>query len=332
MKRLMINRTVQQLEGGLLQIKVPLPFPLRWVNAYVIRGRSGWTLIDPGLHTAESEEVWQQVMAQFDLAADALEQVVLTHHHPDHYGMSGWFQQLSGAPVRISRSGMEQVQAMWGEGETMTGKLLELFRRHGMDAEWTSLMEEHLRGFIPQVSPQPELAAIDESRYLRMGDRVYRPIPSPGHAAGHLCFYDEESAELFCGDHVLPRITPNVSYIPGVDANPLRSYLSSLRDAATWPAAIAYPGHRDPFASFNERAAEIIRHHEDRLQAMEELLVHPMSSYSVCRALFGDRLSVHQLRFALSETIAHMVYLRDEGRIREREQDGVIFYEQSRAS
>jgi len=65
---------------------------------------------------------------------------------------------------------------------------------------------------------------------------------------------------------------------------------------------------------------------------MEELLVHPMSSYSVCRALFGDRLSVHQLRFALSETIAHMVYLRDEGRIREREQDGVIFYEQSRAS
>lgn len=41
----------------------------------------------------------------------------------------------------------------------------------------------------------------------------------------------------------------------------------------------------------------------------------PRTSFELCLDIFGDRLSIHQLRFALAETIAHLVYLENEGRI-----------------
>ncbi|TNJ66584.1 MBL fold metallo-hydrolase [Paenibacillus hemerocallicola] len=319
-------KPILHLSETLIQIKVPLPFPLRWVNSYVIRSRSGWTLIDPGLRTPEAEELWNRAMKELDLPLSALDSIVLTHHHPDHYGLSGWFQERSGAQVHISQTGKEQVRALWGEGETMSATLLELFRKHGMEGETLALMTEHMSGFLPQLSPQPELTVIDTERHFPLGDRPYRPFVTPGHAAGHVCFLDEERSELFCGDHVLPQITPNVSYIPGFDDNPLHSYLQSLEEVGRLKVDMAYPGHRDPFRTFAQRTAEIIGHHEERLAAMEDRLDEPRTSYTVCRAFFGDRLSIHQLRFALSETIAHLLYLREEGRIRELERDGVVYY------
>lgn len=326
----MIQTFIERNET-LLQIKVPLPFPLRWVNSYVVRSRSGWTLIDPGLRTPEAEELWNRALEQFDLPLSALEKIVLTHHHPDHYGLSGWFQQRSGAPVHISPEGKKQTQALWGEGETMSAALLALFRVHGMDAETLARMVEHMAGFMPQLSPQPELTAIDPQRHFAIGDRQYRPLLTPGHAAGHLCFLDEERSELFCGDHVLPQITPNVGYLPGFDENPLRSYIDSLKEVSRLDVAMAYPGHRDPFAAFGTRAEEIVRHHEERLAVMEAGLVEPRSAYALCLAYFGNRLSIHQLRFALSETIAHLIDLRDAGRVDELEQDGVTVYQTRQA-
>ncbi|MDF2724651.1 MAG: fold metallo-hydrolase [Paenibacillus sp.] len=314
------------LSDTLIQIKVPLPFPLRWVNSYVVRASEGWTLIDPGLHTPEAEQLWNEAMEQLDLPLSALQKVVLTHHHPDHYGLSGWFQQQSGVEVHLSRIGIEQTAALWGEGETMSVKLLGLFRRHGMDDDTLAAMADHMTGFIAQVSPQPVLTAIDTDREYAIGDRLYRPFVTPGHAAGHICFLDEQRAELFCGDHVLPQITPNVSYIPGFDENPLDSYLRSLEEVSRLEVSIAYPGHREPFHAFSARALDIIKHHGERLDAMASLLAQPMHAYALCRSLFGDRLSIHQLRFALSETIAHLFYLREQGRIREREQDGILVY------
>ncbi|GAA3408475.1 MBL fold metallo-hydrolase [Paenibacillus hodogayensis] len=309
------------------QIKVPLPFPLRWVNSYIVRSRSGWTLIDPGLRTPEAEELWERALEHFGLSLSGLDKIVLTHHHPDHYGLSGWFQERSGAPVHISRTGLEQTRALWGEGETMSAKLLGLFDAHGMDVATLERMAEHMTGFLPQVSPQPELTVIEPEKPFAIGDRLYRPILTPGHAAGHLCFLDEERAELFCGDHVLPQITPNVGYIPGFDENPLGSYLHSLREVSGLKVVRAYPGHREPFATFGDRAAEIVRHHEERLAAMEAVLNEPRSAYELCLSYFGERLSIHQLRFALSETIAHLFYLRNEGRINEFERDGVTLYQ-----
>ncbi|UKS27670.1 MBL fold metallo-hydrolase [Paenibacillus sp. HWE-109] len=297
------------------QVKVPLPFPLRWVNAYLIRGEKGYTVIDPGLHTPDAEATWLQVLQERGIGFEHIEQIVLTHHHPDHYGMAGWFQERTGAPVLLSETGLAQVQLLWGAEQPMSALLLTLFARHGFPQDGLDEMTKHMVSFVELVSPQPQVTLLREGP-VRLGNRVYEAIETPGHAAGHLVFYDAEAEVIFCGDHVLPQISPNVSFLPQVEENPLGAYLSSLQEIGRLPVKMAYPGHREPWQGFGARAAELVRHHHERLALMESQLSASLSAYDVCRATFGDRLSIHQMRFALSETIAHLILLEDEGRIR----------------
>lgn len=308
-------QVVTQHESGILQVKVPLPFPLRWVNAYLIKGSGGYTMIDPGLHTAESEATWNKVLQEQGIEYGDIMRIVLTHHHPDHYGLAGWMQERTGAPVSMSRAAHRQTQLLWGTGTPMTQSLTALFRKHGMDDENCDAMVAHMDGFLPQVSPQPQVTYIEEGDIVRLGDDEYRAIHTPGHAYGHLCLYREEERRIFCGDHVLPQISPNVSLMPGVEDDPLAAFLASLREVAALAVDRAFPGHREPFARFAERAKELEAHHAERLETMlERLRAAPQSAYAVCRSVFGDRLTIHQLRFALAETLAHLIYLEGAGR------------------
>jgi len=318
----MLNSIISHTDE-ITQIKVPLPFPLRWVNAYLVRGSHGYTVIDPGLHTPDAEALWQQALSELGIAFEHIEQIVLTHHHPDHYGMAGWFQARTGAPVLLSETGLRQVRLMWNDEQPMSALLLELFVRHGLPQAGLEEMTKHMTSFVELVSPQPEVTLLREG-HVRLGDRVYEAIETPGHAAGHLVFYDAEAETIFCGDHVLPQISPNVSFLPQVEDNPLGAYLRSLQEMAALKVKMAYPGHREPWSGFSARSEELVRHHHERLALMEDRLSAPLSAYEVCRATFGDRLSVHQLRFALSETIAHLVLLEADGRIRQLAPDNGI--------
>lgn len=312
----------------IIQVKAPLPFPLRWVNSYIIRGRAGLTVMDPGLHTVETERVWEETFEQYGFQFSDVEQIVLTHHHPDHYGMAGWFQERSGgAPVWISEVGYEQAQRLWGEGQPLSAQIAALFIQHGMDkAMVEQQLIPHMNRFVEWVTPAPHVSFIPIGEPFRLGDRLFKPIVTPGHAVGHICFYDELGKVMFCGDHVLPQISPNVSYIPGVDDNPLLSFLTSLEEINQYKVVMAYPGHREPFASFNSRVIELIAHHEDRLDKMLACLVEPKHAFQLCLEFFGERLSIHQMRFAMAETLAHVIYLQKANKIVEKMHEGLYFY------
>lgn len=306
-------KQIDEWPGGVLRVRVPLPFPLRWTNAYAIGDRSGWTLIDPGIHTEDAVRTWQQFMQYTGSDWKDVRRIVLTHHHPDHYGLSGWIQEQSDADVYISRSAYEQSRLLWGEERTLTDEMCSLFVRHGMGEAMEPRMRKHMESFVPQVSPAPKVNFIRAGERIQLGGRSYDVIETPGHAAGHLCFYDERDGVIFCGDHVLPRITPNVGYLPGIDENPLQSYLQSLHTMQRVPVRFAYPGHRHPFASYRERIGEILVHHEQRIEQIIELLSRPTTVYAICMELFGTALSLHQLRFAIAEMLAHLIYMKQEG-------------------
>jgi glyoxylase-like metal-dependent hydrolase (beta-lactamase superfamily II) len=315
---------------GIWQVKVPLPFPLQWVNAYVLTGRAGVTVIDPGLHTAEAEARWMEATETIGFSWSDVASVVLTHHHPDHYGLAGWMQQRTNAPVKLSAEAWEQACRLWGadQAAATADATLALFLLHGYPDGSTAAMQDHLESFVAFVSPQPiRFETIAYGDRVPLGDAMYEALHTPGHAGGHLSFWDAASGRLFCGDHVLPGITPNVSLLPFGDPNPLGTYLASLDAAAVLPVTQAYPGHREPFAHYAERVQAIRAHHEERLRKMELLVEAPATGYEVCRTLFGNKLSVHQLRFALSETIAHLLYLERTKRTRSFRDDSVIRFQ-----
>jgi glyoxylase-like metal-dependent hydrolase (beta-lactamase superfamily II) len=307
-------------EQKIIQVRSPLPFSLRWVNSYLIYDQQGWVLIDPGLHTEVAEQHWIQTLRDFQIEWKQIHSIILTHHHPDHYGLAGWMQERTGAPVYMASRGYAQTQRLWGTHHEQNNEhYLTFLAEHGLPESLHPSMRNHLKEFVALVSPQPKVQSIEPGQTIYLADEPYEILEAHGHAYGHLCFYQGEQQRIFCGDHVMPHITPNVSYLPGVDENPLESYLDSLQRLQTLPVRKAYPGHREPFGNWNERISQLLVHHEHRLEWFRHYMKEPHTAYDACRTLFGDKLTIHQLRFALSETIAHLIFLKKNVTINDKE-------------
>jgi glyoxylase-like metal-dependent hydrolase (beta-lactamase superfamily II) len=303
-------------EDGWIRVKVPLPFSLRYVNAYLIPGEEGYTLVDPGLRTSVAEEVWMETLRRHGIAMQDITRIILTHQHPDHYGLAGWFQVRTSAPVYMSERSHAYARRLWGEGRTFAADLTALYARHGMPKALLDTMEPHLESFVDKVEPQPSVTYIRGGDTLAFGGGEWEMIPADGHASGQLCFYQAAKRIMLCGDQVLPDITPNVSVVPGEPTDVLRQFLDSLEQLSKYDVRMAFPGHRDPFADWRGRIAELTAHHVRRLDQMADLLVTPTTAYEVCTATFGQRIAgnAHNLRFAMSETLAHLEHLVLEGR------------------
>jgi len=315
----MSENAVSELANGWLQIKVPLPYSLKWVNAYLLPEQTGWTLIDPGLRTEEIESFWNETLAELDIRLQDIRTIVLTHHHPDHYGLAGWFQERSGATVWMSKVAHGNAMRLWGENETFSDELTDAFLRHGLAEELEDEIRNHMRGFRGKVSPQPEdVRYISPGERFPMGGTEWEVYGGEGHAPGHLLFYERESGRLICGDQVLPDITPNIGWMPGGDPDPLKSFMDSLHGVGHLEVSIVFPGHRDPFSSYRQRIEELLGHHERRMRKMADLIGDDeKSAFEVCELMFGTRLrnNAHNLRFALAETIAHLVRMEKLGMI-----------------
>ncbi len=104
--------------------------------------------------------------------------------------------------------------------------------------------------------------------------------------------------------------------MPGSDPEPLQSFMQGLLKLKTLEVSTAYPGHRNPFTHFEERLQALLLHHEERLAKMERLLEEaPATGFGLCVSLFGTKLGIHQMRFAMCETLAHARELERRGRI-----------------
>ncbi|CAI6082957.1 Hydroxyacylglutathione hydrolase [Paenibacillus sp. JJ-100] len=315
---------------GMHRIQITMSFPLRWVNSYILTEPDGKvTLVDPGPRTAETEQEWRDALEGLGLTLQDIHQIVLTHHHPDHLGLSGWMQQMSGVPVLMSARSQEEADYMWGPGAIIAERLPEYYRTHGMPEYKTVEIKEHMHTFISQITPLPEVTHIADGDQLQMGGKTWIAVETGGHAPGHLSFYAPESREILCGDAVLPQISPNVSLQPGSDPEPLLSYMDGLTRLNKLTVERAYPGHRNPFTRFTERTAELLAHHEERLAKLSERLQDsPAHAYDICLHLFGERLGTHQLRFAMSETLAHLQELIRRDLARQVQQpDGIIYFQ-----
>jgi glyoxylase-like metal-dependent hydrolase (beta-lactamase superfamily II) len=146
-----------------------------------------------------------------------------------------------------------------------------------------------------------------------------RALHMPGHTPGHLCFVDERSRRLFSGDHVLPRITPNISVQRGDPASPLQSYLDSLQRTRDLDVDQVLPAHEWRFRGLAGRVDAITAHHGRRLaELLAAVRRHPGAApwelagqltWSRPWAEYGGQMRI----FAVTETAAHLDLLEHRG-------------------
>jgi glyoxylase-like metal-dependent hydrolase (beta-lactamase superfamily II) len=159
-----------------------------------------------------------------------------------------------------------------------------------------------------------------------------RTIWTPGHSPGHVCFYSEEQRLLISGDHVLPRITPNISLHTQQATNPLGDFLESLLKVKDLASDEVLPGHEYRFSDLAGRVEAIVAHHADRLEEIEHAITeHPGSTaWDITLRLHWsrpwDEIEPFMQRQANGETLAHCVLLELHDRIRREGGQPARFY------
>jgi glyoxylase-like metal-dependent hydrolase (beta-lactamase superfamily II) len=302
---------IAELAGGVHRLTFPLPTKPWHVHGYLLAGDDGWTLVDTGLAVPDLEE---HVLA----LGLTIARVVVTHFHPDHVGGAHQIRAATGALVLQGGLDYQQCEHVWGN-PAWPERLAEWFAVHGVPREITDDLIEVGSAYAAFIrfARDPEL--------LHEGDRVagWEVLALPGHADGHIGLY--RKGALVAGDHLLPRISPAVGLYPDSRPDPLGDYLASLRRTAELAPRVAYPGHGEPIDDPAGRARELVEHHRLRLDATEEALGdEPRSGYEVSRHVFGGELSPAARRFAVAETLSHLVRLAADGRAERPADDGIV--------
>lgn len=318
---------INEVAPDIFLVTLPLPFALNIVNCYLLRDTDGWTVLDTGLHTEAGEAGWRAALAALGLAPQAIQRIIVTHHHPDHYGMAGWLQGLTGAPVHLAPREAELAAGIWGKPLALPEPMLALFTAHGTPEALAATIAHDVARLRAATLPHPVLTPLLPGEQLLMGGRSFVALHAPGHSDGQLIFYAERDGLMLSGDHLLNKITPHIGVWPGSEPNPLARYLGSLSALAEYSVRLALPGHKTLIHDWRGRIGELLRHHDERLSAMHAAVQGGATAYEVARRVFPfEHYTTHEMRFAVAETIAHLEFLTHSGVVR-RIEGPVVRYE-----
>jgi glyoxylase-like metal-dependent hydrolase (beta-lactamase superfamily II) len=316
---------VEALPGGLWSVPVPIPDnPLRYTLSYLVPGDSGLVVVDPGW---DDDETWAALQAGLVTAGASITDVVgivVTHVHPDHHGLSERLKRLSGAWVAMHPAEAANLPQRVGavEGKMRHQGMSGLLRSSGASEEDI----EALLGTAKQAAEQGDHLMADPDVLLEDGDfvplpgRRLRTVWTPGHTPGHICLQEPDAHLMLTGDHVLPRISPNIGLHPASGDSPLANFLASLEKVGHYDDHDVLPAHEYRFRKLGLRTRQLIEHHEERCRELVAVVaeIGEPTLWQVAKGLTWSRSweEIGRMRFAaLSETTAHVQYLVDGGEL-----------------
>jgi glyoxylase-like metal-dependent hydrolase (beta-lactamase superfamily II) len=329
-----------EVAPGIRWIRMGLPFALNHVNMWLMRDEmdgpggkvEGWSVVDCCVSREDSRAQWERIFAT-QLDGLPILRVIVTHMHPDHIGLADWLCTRWNAPMWISATDFHVARGltMPGAADNTAGgdEAADFFMRHGLadEAAVARIRERtgYYRDLVPSV-PATFRRMLDGGT-LTIGKRAWRCIGGYGHAPEHIALHCEEINVLIGGDMMLPRISTNISvHSDEPEADSLRLFLESIVRFESLPAdVLCLPSHGKPFTGVHRRIAQLQAHHRDRLaELFAACAQRALSAAEAMHVIFTRELDVHQLTFALGETIAHLHLLWFAGQLQRRlGEDGV---------
>ncbi len=255
---------VELVRPGLWSIPVPLPIQLRYVYVYVFETDRGPVLVDAGWNTDDAYEGLGAGLRDAGFAMGDVRGVMVTHIHPDHYGLAGRIRETSGAWIALHPADAELIHDRYTDPTQLLERMGNRLRTWGAPPDELDGFRDAsmpLRAFVDSV--QPDVLLEDGERPEVPGWDL-TAIWTPGHSPGHLCFWESRNRLMLTGDCVLPRITPNIGYYDQSESDPLGDYLRSLEKLGNYDVAEDLPAHEHRWVGHRRRLQEIRSHHEHR--------------------------------------------------------------------
>jgi glyoxylase-like metal-dependent hydrolase (beta-lactamase superfamily II) len=319
--------------------RLPLPLkdsPLGHVNTYLVRADDGYLLVDCGWDTADTLRALEGHLRALDIRMPDVRHLVITHIHPDHYGLAGRLREITGADLSFHRLERLYIESRYVDADELMSEMREWLHLNGTPDKELDLLNRSSMTMMDRVQIAYPDRSLEGGEEIPCGRFAFRVIWTPGHSAGHICLYDRGNKILLSGDHVLPHITPSVGMHVQTPSNPLADYLDSLRLIGKLEAELVMPGHGEPFAGLPERTGELLAHHQRRLDEVVQLLSKqtgvPQSAFELAaqmswsRRRTWDELTGFERRMAVTEALAHIELLHARGQVSKRCEDGEVTY------
>ena len=314
---------VWPVADGAWQIRLPLPWELVSVNAFLFRQSDGFVLLDTGIRSDESLQLLEAAMETAGCGWDSIREILISHLHPDHIGAAAEIRRRTGAPVRMPEGEASYVRPL-GPHRKFFAETTEFLQRHGMPGEQVDALRESAKAGS-MVSER-----LDVDGFIEVGQRIrfeggtLEAIPAPGHSPALLCFHCQEQRVLFSTDAILPKITPNIGVHWFYDDDPLGDYFGTLERLRAVDADLVVPSHGRPFRGHREWVDRTKEHHVRRCDVISGVINgQPLDAYQIAGSVWGEERSLMDRRFAMSESLSHLAYMALQGRV-SRIQDGGI--------
>lgn len=305
----------QQVAPGILWLRMPLPFELDHINLYLIEDKEsgGYALIDTGIGTSKTKALWDSLLTDL---GKPLTKVIVTHLHPDHIGMAGYLVEKFRVPMYMSHSEYFVARALsagargasdWQDDEYLV--------RCGMSQDYVANAKSNRKtskGIGDVIHPIPvQFERLQEGDEIKIGEHSWQVIIGRGHSPEHVCLYSETLNVLISGDHVLPKISPNIGvYSTEPNANTLKQYLTTLPQFTELPSnTLVLPSHKQPFHGLHYRVNQLIEHHQDHLANLRSFCQTGRTIKDCLPVLFKRDLNPHNMFFAIAEAFSHLNYL-----------------------
>ncbi len=308
-------------------LRLPLPMALDHVNCYALEDDDGWTLVDTGMATKHTKALWQAIMA-VPLRGKPVTRLIVTHYHPDHIGLAGWFQSQGVELITTRTSWLYARMLTLDEQRLPSPESLLFYQRAGLEAEKREAKAlERPFNFRDVVSPMPlGFTRIGEGDVIKAGGRRWLVRIGHGHAPDHAMLWSMDDNLIIGGDQLLPTISANIAVYPTEpEDDPLTEWLDSARALMAHASDdhFVLPGHKLPFTGLPYRLAEMVADHEVALDRLQDLLRTPRRAIDCFPVLFKRPVGPETFGMALCESVAHLNCLLRRGLIsRDLSDDG----------
>jgi len=302
---------MNEIIPGIYQLQIPIPNnPLEYTKAYLVQGNDEYLLIDTGWNDEAAFRSLQKQLAEIGINWKDISQILVTHAHRDHYGLAGRLKQLSRARISLHYREIDLLVPRYQNIEEFLRQTEQWFHSHGVPSSELPTTGTTFAGMGRSgTHAQPDIT-LRGGETISTGVFKLQVLWTPGHSPGHICLYEPNKKILLAGDHVLPIITPNVSLQPQSDEH--------------------------VFTDLPTRVEEIIQHHKHRnLEILEAIKAEPKTAYQISNEitwmpeLGGVRLkdlAPWDKRMAVSETLAHLQAMGDDGRVAKSHRNDILYY------
>ena len=321
-----------EVAPGIHWIRLPLPMKLDHVNIYALDDGDGWVLIDTGFFSQKGIRIWEKLL-EGPLAGKPVKRVLVTHHHPDHMGMAGWFQQEHGVELWTTRTSWLfcrmltlDTQEVWPQ------ETIDFYRSAGMSEEvLQGRLADRPFNFSDMVHKMPlGYRRIKEGDVLNIGGRDWEVLVGNGHAPEHATLWCHDDNIVLAGDQIIPGISPNIGvYATEPDADPLLDWYEACEKFSkiAHEDHFVLPGHKLPFTGLPDRMEQLIENHHGALKRLREHLSEPRTAGDCFAPLFKRSIGAGEYGLALVESIAHLNHLYHLGEAtRQRNENGAWEY------